>query len=52
MYLNLCQCLFVLVSSGDGPQLRDFVIQHGVVAPLLQFVNPSVPVSTLYFELL
>ena len=33
------------ISSGDGPQLRDFVIQHGVVAPLLQFVNPSVPVS-------
>ena len=31
--------------SGDGPGLRDFVIRHGVVKPLLKFVNPNVPVS-------
>ena len=31
--------------SGDGPGLRDFVIEHGVVKPLLKFVNPNVPVS-------
>lgn len=30
---------------GDGPGLRDFVIRHGVVKPLLKFVNPNVPVS-------
>lgn len=30
---------------GDGPGLRNFVIHHGVVKPLLKFVSPNVPVS-------
>ena len=37
----------IVLLIGDGPQLRDFVIQHGVVGPLLQFVNPTVPVSVV-----
>ncbi|KAK3733924.1 hypothetical protein QZH41_009588 [Actinostola sp. cb2023] len=32
---------------GDGPVLRDFVIGHNVVKPLLKFVNPSVPITFL-----
>ncbi|XP_028401345.1 importin subunit alpha-3-like [Dendronephthya gigantea] len=46
---NVCeQAVWALGNIiGDGPQLRDFVIQHGVVAPLLQFVNPSVPLTFL-----
>ena len=43
--LNTTNYNILFISTGDGPQLRDFVIQHGVVDPLLQFVNPSVPVS-------
>ena len=32
--------------SGDGPGLRDFVISHGVVGPLLKFIDQNTPVST------
>ena len=32
---------------GDGPQCRDYVIQLGVVKPLLTFINPSIPISFL-----
>lgn len=32
---------------GDGPQLRDFVIKHGVVQPLLSFIKPDIPISFL-----
>lgn len=39
-------CYFTI---GDGPGLRDFVIRHGVVGPLLKFVNPNVPVSISLF---
>ncbi|PFX22118.1 importin subunit alpha-3-like [Stylophora pistillata] len=46
---NVCeQAVWALGNIiGDGPTLRDFVIQHGVVAPLLKFVNPNVPISFL-----
>lgn len=32
---------------GDGPYLRDFVIKHGVVQPLLTFIKPDIPISFL-----
>lgn len=32
---------------GDGPQLRDYVINLGVVAPLLTFIKPCIPLSFL-----
>lgn len=32
---------------GDGPQCRDLVICNGVVEPLLQFINPDIPMSFL-----
>ena len=32
---------------GDGPALRDYVIQLGVVQPLLTFINPEIPISFL-----
>ena len=30
--------------SGDGPELRDLVIEHGIIKPLLKFVNRNVKV--------
>ncbi|GBP34587.1 Importin subunit alpha-4 [Eumeta japonica] len=32
---------------GDGPVLRDFVIELGVVQPLLSFIKPNIPISFL-----
>lgn len=32
---------------GDGPGLRDYVIQLGVVNPLLQFIKPDIPLTFL-----
>ena len=32
---------------GDGPVLRDYVINLGVVQPLLSFINPEIPISFL-----
>ncbi|KAJ6648554.1 Importin subunit alpha-3 [Pseudolycoriella hygida] len=32
---------------GDGPHLRDYVIKHGVVQPLLTFIKPDIPISFL-----
>ena len=32
---------------GDGPHLRDYVINLGVVQPLLSFINPEIPISFL-----
>uniref|UniRef100_A0A0K8SGD0 Importin subunit alpha n=1 Tax=Lygus hesperus TaxID=30085 RepID=A0A0K8SGD0_LYGHE len=32
---------------GDGPSLRDYVINLGVVAPLLAFIKPETPISFL-----
>ena len=44
---NVCeQAVWALGNIiGDGPTLRDYVIRHGVVAPLLTFIDPNVPVS-------
>lgn len=33
--------------SGDGPKCRDYVISLGVVKPLLNFINPSIPLTFL-----
>lgn len=46
---NVCeQAVWALGNIiGDGPTLRDYVISHGVVTPLLQFVNPGVPITFL-----
>lgn len=46
---NVCeQAVWALGNIiGDGPALRDFVIRHGVVTPLLNFIDPNVPVSVL-----
>lgn len=46
---NVCeQAVWALGNIiGDGAQLRDFVIQHGVVKPLLSFINNSTTVSFL-----
>lgn len=33
--------------SGDGPQCRDYVISLGAVAPLLEFINPNIPLPFL-----
>jgi hypothetical protein len=32
---------------GDGPRLRDHVIQLGVVPPLLTFIKPDIPLTFL-----
>lgn len=32
---------------GDGPILRDYVINLGVVQPLLSFIKPDIPISFL-----
>jgi len=46
---NVCeQAVWALGNIiGDGPALRDFVIRHGVVKPLLNFIDPSVPLTFL-----
>ena len=31
--------------TGDGAHCRDYVISHGIIEPLLSFVNPNTPVS-------
>ena len=36
-----------VLSTGDGPQCRDYVISLGVVKPLLAFINPVIPISFL-----
>ena len=33
--------------TGDGPECRDFVISHGIIPPLLTFINPHTPISFL-----
>jgi len=32
---------------GDGPELRDFCIEQGVVQPLLRFINDDIPIAFL-----
>lgn len=46
---NVCeQAVWALGNIiGDGPELRDHVISLGVVKPLLDFVQPEVPLSFL-----
>lgn len=46
---NVCeQAVWALGNIiGDGPVLRDYVIRHGVVAPLLTFIDPNVPLTFL-----
>ena len=33
--------------AGDGPHMRDFVINNGVVGPLIALVNPQTPTAFL-----
>lgn len=46
---NVCeQAVWALGNIiGDGPQLRDYVIELGVVQPLLSFIKPEIPISFL-----
>lgn len=46
---NVCeQAVWALGNIiGDGPQCRDYVINLGVVKPLLTFINPNIPISFL-----
>jgi len=46
---NVCeQAVWALGNIiGDGPALRDYVIQLGVVQPLLTFISPEIPISFL-----
>lgn len=46
---NVCeQAVWALGNIiGDGPMLRDFVIELGVVKPLLSFIKPDVPITFL-----
>lgn len=46
---NVCeQAVWALGNIiGDGPNCRDYVINLGVVEPLLQFINPNIPMTFL-----
>ncbi|ELT97738.1 hypothetical protein CAPTEDRAFT_180032 [Capitella teleta] len=46
---NVCeQAVWALGNIiGDGPKCRDYVISLGVVKPLLNFINPSIPLTFL-----
>lgn len=46
---NVCeQAVWALGNIiGDGPCLRDYVIELGVVNPLLTFIKPEIPISFL-----
>ncbi|XP_050510982.1 importin subunit alpha-4 [Diabrotica virgifera virgifera] len=46
---NVCeQAVWALGNIiGDGPILRDYVIELGVVDPLLSFIKPEIPISFL-----
>lgn len=46
---NVCeQAVWALGNIiGDGPNLRDYAIELGVVKPLLSFINPGIPISFL-----
>lgn len=48
-YQNVCeQAVWALGNIiGDGPELRDFVIQSGVIPLLLRFINPEIPLTFL-----
>ena len=36
-----------LVFLGDGPRLRDYTIQLGVIRPLVEFIQKDIPVTFL-----
>lgn len=43
-------CLILMLSGniiGDGPELRDYVIELGMVGPLLNFIQPDIPITFL-----
>lgn len=46
---NVCeQAVWALGNIiGDGPHLRDYVIELGIVKPLLSFIKPEIPISFL-----
>merc|ERR1712096_399200 len=46
---NVCeQAVWALGNiAGDGPNMRDFVINNGVIQPLLALVNPETPAPFL-----
>lgn len=46
---NVCeQAVWALGNIiGDGPVLRDFVVELGVVKPLLSFIKPEIPIPFL-----
>lgn len=46
---NVCeQAVWALGNIiGDGPHLRDYVIELGVINPLLRFIKPDIPISFL-----
>ncbi|XP_018336568.1 importin subunit alpha-3 [Agrilus planipennis] len=46
---NVCeQAVWALGNIiGDGPHLRDYVVELGVVNPLLSFIKPDIPISFL-----
>lgn len=46
---NVCeQAVWALGNIiGDGPELRDYVIDGGVIPPLLRFINPEIPLTFL-----
>ncbi|XP_068621274.1 importin subunit alpha-3 [Battus philenor] len=46
---NVCeQAVWALGNIiGDGPMLRDLVVELGVVKPLLSFIKPNIPISFL-----
>ncbi|XP_074032671.1 karyopherin alpha3 [Leptinotarsa decemlineata] len=46
---NVCeQAVWALGNIiGDGPNLRDYVIELGIVDPLLSFIKPEIPISFL-----
>lgn len=46
---NVCeQAVWALGNIiGDGPVLRDFVIELGMVQPLLSFIKPDIPITFL-----
>merc|ERR1711962_680078 len=48
-HTNVCeQAVWALGNIiGDGPHLRDYVIQLGVVEPLLSFISPDIPITFL-----
>ncbi|CAH0556549.1 unnamed protein product [Brassicogethes aeneus] len=49
LHQNVCeQAVWALGNIiGDGPVLRDYVIELGVVQPLLSFIKPDIPISFL-----